>query len=93
MSRQSAEEEVLLALLTALALAGNRDSEELGVLAGFVVAVGDILALLSVVLAVEENAAAEKQAKEAEERLEERLRGIEERLAALAACCEGTGKK
>ncbi len=93
MSRQEADEEALLALLTALALAGNRNAEELGILAGFVATVGDVLALLSVVLAAEENLANQQKAKEDAERLEARLKRIEERLAALAAGDEGKGKK
>lgn len=90
---QEADEMVLLAVAAALALAQGKNAQELGVLAGFAAVVGDILALLSVVLAAEETEKAEGKTKEAEESLEARLKKIEEQLKTLTACCEGKEKK
>lgn len=88
MSYREADELALLSLATALAIADGRTAKELGFLAGFVVTVGDILALLAIVVTEEEARETEKKAKENEEKLDKRLARIEEQLTALAASCQ-----
>ena len=92
MASQEADETVLLAVATALALARGKNAEELGVLSGIVEVVGDVLALLSVVLAAQENEQAAAKTQKAEESLDARLKRIEEQLAALTACDEAQGQ-
>ncbi len=93
MAREDGEELTLLAVLTALALAQGKDADELGLLAGFLVVVADALALLSVATVGAESAAEAAKQESADKVLEERLARIEKELKALAACCQGTGKK
>ena len=88
MSHREADEFGLLACATALAIADGRKAGELGFLAGFLVAVGDVLALLAVIAAEEETRETEKKAKEDAEKLDKRLERIEEQLKALEACCQ-----
>lgn len=93
MSWREADELALLSVATALALAEGKKAEELTFLAGFVVAVGDILALLAVIVTEEETRQEEKKHKEKDEKLDKRLEKIEERLKELKDCCKAKEEK
>lgn len=88
MDRREADELVILATLTALALARGKDADELAVLAGFLVVVSDQLALIAAVLACQASAAEEAEDKKSGDDMAAKIAELEEQVKELKACCE-----